>query len=400
MIEAELKTLLNDSLTNSSCIWVAYSGGLDSTVLLHALAQIRDQAAVHGARPISLRAIHVHHGLSDYADSWVQHCQQQCVHLKVPLKIEKVTLQVAGRSIEEAARLARYAAFATYVQSGETLVLGHHRDDQVETVLMRLLRGGHSSLLASIPNQRLLNEALLIRPLLGVPKEALHDYACENHLSWVEDDSNSDTTIERNRIRHTLLPSLREKFPEIDLYLIGLAQAHKSLNALEHRLGEQTINKISIEVFHKEQGLSLALLASLTVHAQKALVRLWFRRRDLPQPSERIFDRIWTELITAKVEARPQVQWKNICAERYLGGLFVYVHGDRNVEHALPLLQTTQTFVPWSELSADEKIAGQNKKYWQNRFSIPPWRRSQLYVLKQGGHAMKVYDAQSRAYLI
>src|SRR5690606_6680015 len=170
---------------------VAFSGGLDSTVLLHLLTRF---AQVHDTPP--LRAVHIHHGLQAAAEGWPAHCQRLCDELGVELQVIHVQV-VPGASIEQAARDARYAAFADVLEPDEVLLTGQHREGQAETLLFRLLRGAGLRGLAAMPAERGLGQGRLVRPLLAVSRAQLQAYADEHGLGWVEDPSNTDTAFAR-----------------------------------------------------------------------------------------------------------------------------------------------------------------------------------------------------------
>lgn len=187
---------------------VAFSGGLDSTVLLHLLA---DLARHHRLPPLS--AIHVHHGLQTVAASWPGHCRQMCQILGVPFQVIEVQVS-PGASLEQAARDARYAAFDTVLLPGEVLLAAQHRDDQAETLMFRLLRGAGVKGLAAMPVQRILGRGHLFRPLLDEPRALLEAYAREQGLSWIEDPSNQDTRFSRNYLRNQVLPMLTARWPQ------------------------------------------------------------------------------------------------------------------------------------------------------------------------------------------
>ena len=208
---ADMSTLLLQALgpwRNAKAWHVALSGGLDSTVLLHLLVQLRK---THSLPPIT--AVHVHHGLQAAADAWPAHCQALCKGLGVPLQVIAVQVQ-AGASVERAARDARYQAFTAISGAGEVLLLGQHRDDQAETLLFRLLRGAGVSGLAGMPRQRRLGAGHLCRPLLDVSRAQLESYARAQGLSWIEDPSNSQTDFSRNFLRHEVLPVLARRWPQ------------------------------------------------------------------------------------------------------------------------------------------------------------------------------------------
>ncbi|SFA73384.1 tRNA lysidine(34) synthetase TilS [Azotobacter beijerinckii] len=187
---------------------LAFSGGLDSTVLLHLVVRLGRQ---HGLPPLS--ALHVHHGLQVVADDWPEHCRQVCARLGVPLQVLRVRVE-AGASLERAAREARYRAFAEVLGEGELLLTAQHQDDQAETLLFRLLRGAGVRGLAAMPAVRTLGRGRLLRPLLGVSRGELERYAVEQGLQWIEDPSNRDQHFSRNFLRHRVLPLLTERWPQ------------------------------------------------------------------------------------------------------------------------------------------------------------------------------------------
>lgn len=424
MIEAELRKALAsrvriDSVNSRSSegdlplpthLYVAYSGGLDSTVLLCALASLTKEFA------LTLTAIHVHHGLSPNADDWLEHCRAQCAQLGVPLISECVDLLEQKGSLEEAARKARYQVFARVVKPSSAdrapssreveniLVLAHHLDDQIETVLMRILRGGDASLLAAIPATRELNETLLLRPLLSVSRKELELYAKEHALTWVEDESNADVSIERNRIRRELLPRLLNAEPTLSESLSKLAVGHASVNALSARMFDCFMQDAKLAIYNGEQGISLARLQSYSQEAQEFIVRCWLSGKQLPQPNSRVFERIWTELISAPMDAQPLVNWGKIFLRRFAGGLFIEKSDGSQAQDcslgSLALrdgleLREGDSFIAWRESPASVKIEGKTKKAWQKQLAIPPWQRQALYILVRDEGAIAVFDKRA-----
>ena len=196
---------------------LALSGGVDSVVLLHLLAELAP------AVPFTMSAMHVHHGLNPKADAWAAHCQMLCDHLNITY--ECVAVKVPRKSaagLEASARKARYAALTQ--PGADVVVLAHHLDDQAETVLFQLLRGGEPRALAAMPEMRLHERMPLLRPLLNASKSALMNYAHCHQLAWVEDDSNADTTLSRNALRQDIFPLLEKHFPDYRERLSGVAQ--------------------------------------------------------------------------------------------------------------------------------------------------------------------------------
>lgn len=191
-------------LAAARCLRVAFSGGLDSTVLLHALAR---------RRPPSLTAVHVNHGLQPAAAQWQRHCAAVCAGLAVPFESHAVQVRDHDAGPEAAARAARYRCFEALLAPGDWLLQGHHLDDLAETLLLRLLRGAGPEGLAGMPRRRALGAGQLLRPFLELPRAALADYAAHWHLHWVDDPSNRDTRLDRNYLRREVLPLIETRWP-------------------------------------------------------------------------------------------------------------------------------------------------------------------------------------------
>ena len=198
-------------LAPAAPLMVAYSGGRDSTALLHLVARLRDSQEPHFGQPL---ALHVHHGLHPDADAWAEHCQRQCEALKVPCTVWRVQVRRGGLGLEAAAREARYAALADAArQAGAAVVLtAHHLDDRLETFLLQWIRGAGPDGLTAMEGQRSLGEegspVALLRPLLHTPREWLERYIERHALPFIEDPSNADTRIDRNLIRLRVMPEL------------------------------------------------------------------------------------------------------------------------------------------------------------------------------------------------
>ena len=209
MIDLPARLLLKLAPWRNANTWrIAFSGGLDSTVLLHLLAHLAKTESLP-----ALSAIHVHHGLQAAADAWPAHCQSVGDALGVPLQVVHVHVQ-PGASLERAARDARYGAFVEATQTNELLLTAQHRDDQAETLLFRLLRGAGVRGLSGMPSQRPLGRGHLLRPLLDVSRAELEAYAAAHRLSWIEDPTNQDRQFSRNYLRHQVFPVLTERWPQ------------------------------------------------------------------------------------------------------------------------------------------------------------------------------------------
>lgn len=206
---------------NQRHISIALSGGLDSVVLLHLLYR------VHKNSDITLNAMHIHHGLSPNADHWLQFCAQLCAQYDVPFQAQKVMVHSQGQGIEAAARNARYQALAQ--MGAKTVALAHHTDDQIETLLLAMMRGGGTRALAAMNEIQTLHTLSgclkLWRPLLHCTRQELADYAAKYDLSWIEDESNQDTRYLRNFVRQQWLPELDERLPNARAQLLASVAA-------------------------------------------------------------------------------------------------------------------------------------------------------------------------------
>ncbi|MES2606768.1 MAG: tRNA lysidine(34) synthetase TilS [Pseudomonadota bacterium] len=273
-LPARLLTLC-PSLTTAKALCVALSGGLDSMVLLHLLLQLQ----TNGLLPARLRALHIHHGLQSDADKWQQHCRQWCEQWQLPFVACKVSVnQQQGESLEAAAREARYTAFAAELQPGEVLVQAHHANDQAETLLLRLLRGSGLQGLGGMPAARELAQGSLLRPLLAVTREELHDYATTHALPWVEDPSNADPRFDRNYLRATLMPLLQARWPAAVLSLGRSAELAQEAAGLLDALAAQDLAAAPAEFPNR---LPLSLLRPLDPARQRNLLRHWLAQQPL-----------------------------------------------------------------------------------------------------------------------
>lgn len=292
---------------------VAFSGGLDSTVLLHQLVQWRIQQP-----DVSLRAIHVHHGISPNADVWVAHCQQVCSQWDVPLSIARVTLAQEGMGIEAQARKARYQAFADTLLPGEVLVTAQHQDDQCETLLLALKRGSGPAGLAAMPAELPFHGTLLLRPLLNETREALEQWAYAHRLSWIEDESNQDASYDRNFIRLEVLPLLKQRWP----HFANAAARSAALCGEQEQLLDELLAEELASLVSAEGALTLAPLMTMSANRRAALLRRWLSGLGAPMPSRDLLSRIWQEAILAREDASPRLVLGSHEIRRFQGQLW------------------------------------------------------------------------------
>ena len=299
-------------------VLVAYSGGMDSAVLLHVLA---NRAAASGR---GLRALHVHHGLQTDADAWAAHCLQVCENLGIDCDIVRVAVdRSSGLGLEAAARHARRDAFARTLRTGETLALAQHRDDQAETFLLRALRASGPDGLASMRPWRPFAAGWMWRPLLDTPRAALTAYAQAQALTWVEDPSNRDTAFDRNFLRHRVLPLLRERWPQADAaFTRAAALAAQSSDLLD----VQDAALLAATMEGSDASLSVPALRMLSAAQRARVLRRWVAGLDWPPlPAEGV-DRIEADLLGTAVDGptrdrMPSFAWRGAEIRRWRDAL-------------------------------------------------------------------------------
>jgi len=274
---------------------VAWSGGRDSTALLH--------ATVHAAAPLGVAvvALHVHHGLSVNADAWLAHCASLCrrwARRGLPVELASRRLAErprAGASVEAWARSARYRALREMALAGgaDLVLLGHHRRDQAETFLLQALRGGGVAALAAMPKLARRDGITWARPWLDVPREAIEAYAREHRLRWVEDDSNDDDRFARNRLRLRVWPALVGAFGDAE---VVLADAATRMAHAAAALDESAASDLA--TMADDRGLDLAVWRSLPPARRRQALLQWLRSAlDTEAPPATLVGRLMEEAL-------------------------------------------------------------------------------------------------------
>lgn len=311
MLEILRQQLRTDLLAGTK--WcVALSGGVDSTTLLHGLVQLGREFA---ANPI--RAVHVNHHLHVDADTWAKACQSLCAELGVPLTCCDVTLDGDREGgTEAAAREARYRVLIHGLEPGERLLTAHHRDDQVETLLLRLLRGAGPHGLASIEPRRRCGPGWLVRPLLDVGRSDLEAYAREHTLAWLEDPANTDTSFDRNFLRHRVLPLLRERWP-------GLGETIPRAARLSGEAAQMLDDLAELDLADTGESIPVQALTGLSAARRRNVIRYWLRRRGLAPPAEAKLRDGLEQVLTAGSDRLPWFEWAGVQIRRYRDRLYV-----------------------------------------------------------------------------
>lgn len=311
--KAELLLQLQ-SLPLPSGYLVAFSGGLDSHALLHALSGLRADLR------LAVRAVHVHHGLQQQADAWVSHCAAVCRHLDIPLVVERLDLAPGpGESVEAAARQARYNAIAAHLRSGEMLLTAQHRDDQAETLMLQLLRGAGIEGLSGMPVCRSWQKGWHARPLLAFEREALECYAHDQQLQWIDDPSNRDERFDRNYLRHRVMPVLRARWPSATATLSRSAENLASALPLLREQAERDVQ----QCLRSGGCLSVSELLRLPRERQRSALRAWVRSLGQVVPDRARMCEIERSVLHAGTGASPQVAWGEVMLRRYRDRLWL-----------------------------------------------------------------------------
>ncbi|MBU0499606.1 MAG: tRNA lysidine(34) synthetase TilS [Gammaproteobacteria bacterium] len=296
------------ALPRASRYLIAFSGGVDSMVLLHALAGIREGLGAE------LLAIHVDHGLQPPSRDWAEWCRLQCESLRVPFLPRRLNLRVTkGESPEATARHARYQALTGEMRPGDLLLTAHHQDDQAETLLLHLLRGAGSAGLAAMPLCRPFGPGHLARPLLQIPRSRLIQYAEQQELVWLDDPSNRDTAFDRNYLRHEIIPLMLARWPAYAETLSRSAALCAEAEGLLEGMARELLEGMA-----KQPGvLDLNAFARLDPSKRRLVMRAWIKRQGAPIPDHRLLERLCSEPVNAGRDRHPRLEWGNAGAQRF-----------------------------------------------------------------------------------
>lgn len=281
---------------------IAYSGGLDSTVLLFLLKKLRDENT-----NLKIRAIHVHHGLSPNANFWVHHCKTQCKNWGIPLIVKYIHLKNNKLGIEGAARVKRYDIFFSNLNLNEVLLTGHNLNDQCETLLLALKRGSGPRGLGGMKKITKKKEKILYRPFLNYSRKTLKNIAKKNHLFWIEDESNQNLNFDRNFLRYKIFPIFEKKWP----YFLNTIARTSELCTEEHKALNEFISTHIANLIQKDGALSIASLKNLSLVQNYAIIRYWLQRQGCIMPSRKVLKCIWYNLIHSRIDAKPCIKIGN-----------------------------------------------------------------------------------------
>ena len=370
----------------SACFWVAYSGGLDSQVLLYALSRIIPTKR--------LRVMHVNHGWHVDSIKWANICQETCAKLGIYCEILPVDAHPkSGESPEAYAREARYGAMAKRIPIGDYLLTGHHRNDQAETLLLQLLRGAGLKGLASMPFCQTFAKAYLIRPLLDFTRTELYEYAQKHQLTWVEDDSNMDLRFNRNFIRHQILPLIQQRWPQADKTIAraaaNLAEGHSLLDEIAHQ--DWVVVQGSAPNI-----LTISSLLKLSAMRRRNILRYWLKQLHFSLPSQKQLQQIEI-LLKSRMDASPQVNWGKVQLRRYRDYIYALNIGENEkifeIEFIIWKLDQIVTLPTLGQLKSKQVLgAGLNYSLFKDKQVYVTFRQGgeRFYASNhQGSHPLK-----------
>ncbi len=402
---------LETALGSPSRYVIAFSGGLDSTVLLHAM--------VAAGRDVPLLAVHVDHQLQSPSAEWARRACAIAGALGVDCRIETVHPDLtAGKGVEGAAREARYAALSALLAPGDWLLSAHHADDQVETLILNLLRGSGPDGLAAMPECRKLGAGWLVRPLLTVTREALSAYATRFALEWIDDPSNAECDFDRNFLRREVLPRVAGRWPDAVQRLTRSVERQQDASALLAEIGAADVAELG-----RPDRLDVGGLLGLSPARQRNALRMACRHSGLPTPPGAALEAVLADLLPARDDALPQVAWPGAEARRYRGTLYLMpplpepprealrfpgdalalpgelgslVLEDSDGPGLLPALVADGLTVRWREGGERLRIAADGRtralKKLLQESSIVPWMRARLPLVYAGDTLVAVAD--------
>ncbi|QCI16945.1 tRNA lysidine(34) synthetase TilS [Buchnera aphidicola (Aphis helianthi)] len=382
---------------------IAYSGGMDSTVLLYQLLKIKQ------INPkISIRAIHINHNIHSNSKKWQDHCYNTCKKYNIPLIIEKISVNVI-QNIEEQLRIKRYNLIYKHLFNNEILLTGHHLNDQCETLFLSLKRGSGPTGLSAMSNETIFGKTKIVRPFLTKTKKELKKWANLNNLIWIEDFTNFNTNYDRNFIRHNVLPILEKKWPFFLKNCFRTTKICKEETKLKNILLQEKIQKF----LHFNESLNIKSFEDLKEEVCKALIRYWISLKNIKSPSYKTIQRIYNEIICSQkninlkiiiqkneircykkslyfIETKKNIKnmivfWHDTNHKLILPNNLGYIIKNNTEGMNIPRPQNSELINIRFQCDGKILILGKHKqkyikKIWQE-YNIPPWLRNQIPLL-------------------
>jgi len=387
-----LEDLANkDSSLVDKKIVVALSGGVDSVVLLHFLNR---------HYPGNIRAVHINHNLSKYSKEWSSFCENLCK--KDNIKFKSIDIIIKNSSnIEENARKKRYLSLTSEILNDEILCTAHHQEDQAETLLLQLFRGSGVAGLAAMPEKKIINGSQLYRPFLNISKTQILDYASENKLNWVEDDSNQNIHFKRNLLRIEFVPKLSGVFNSLTKNIARSAKHQAEALELMHDLAELDITNYVLIV---KDRLQVIPLLELPKRRLVNVIRYFIDKQNFLLPSSKVLDEI-ISLLTAKADAKSIVKWHDYQVRRYRNELYFFDEFKTQATAPCPYYESLKDLPNFEirfrregqRIELKGKTHSQSLKKILQESKIPPWERDKLrmYYIDGSLRAMEILGEMS-----
>lgn len=387
-------------------ILIAYSGGVDSTVLLYNLFKLRDKY------PLLLRAIHINHNLYYKSNFWIEKCFLQCKKWNISFIYKNINIK-NKKNIEQSARKKRYQIFKNIIYKNEILVTAHHLDDQCENFFLFLKRGSGPKGLSGISRIKIFDNLILFRPLLNISKKQIINYAIQKKLKWTEDPSNKNIKYDRNFLRNIILPKIINRWPFFKNSVIRSIKNYKE----QEKLLTELINPILTKLIQKDNSLFIKPLYNFNVIKRNFILRKWIEyNKYYYMPSRKILIMIWNEIVCCKndnnskikidkyiirkyknylycIKYFPNLQnnillWNNIkvplILPNKLGKLVILNINLNYKKESIYIRKPKNNEIIYIKFNISEKYYFKNKKninYLWNKLSIPTWKREQIPLL-------------------
>jgi tRNA(Ile)-lysidine synthase len=291
--------VISNFINKKNCVYVAFSGGVDSTALLYACSLLKKNGELD-----NLKAIHINHNLSVNAQIWENHCKKICKKLDIELIIENIIIKTNKDGLEAAARKGRYDIFSKIIKTDEQLLLAHHADDVAETILFRLFRGTGFDGLQGPKPKRKIGEGNLIRPLLKFSKIDLLDFIKKNKVSYIEDESNKESNQDRNYIRNTIMPLVNKRWKDSEKRIQLTSEIVQEKQEIFNNLFAEKFSKVIINNL-----IPIKELKGLKENEAKELLRYLIKINNIAMPSKKVLDEIMKTFYKSNPSKLAIVKW-------------------------------------------------------------------------------------------
>lgn len=380
IVEKEFKEFI-ESYKDITRFYVAYSGGVDSQVLLYLSNKYINS---------NTKALHVNHGISDNAEDWTSFCTRTSENYNIEIETAYFKLKDEKSNLEEKAREVRYGFFEENVKESQALMTGHHLDDQAETFLLRLMRGSGVDGLSSMQPERPFNGGKLIRPLLNVSKEEIIDFAKSVCLEWVEDESNKDTHYDRNFIRNEVMPLLRTRWNHANKAIARSASHCQKSKAQSEAIAIDNLERVSID----DNKIDANKLLEIDSESQKGVIRQWLKLKDLKMPDEKALNVILDEVLFSRNDSKACFTSKNYEIKKSFNTIYFV---PRDQEIIFKINQGDKISLSLDKTNVKMFYRGKMRKlkHILKEEKIPEWERSLYPVYTLEDNVVAIGDIYS-----